>query len=447
MARGYNSAVCLPLRDGSRSFGVLCLYSGEAQHFSAGEVKLLQELADNLAFGIGSLRARLERRRSQEAARQAAAKMREQASLLDRAQDAIMVRNLDRTIRFWNKGAERLYGWTAEEVLGKSMAELMYYSPEVLGNAMAQTLANDGDWTGELEQRARDGSAVCVEARWTVVRDEQGRVNGVLGINSDIRERKRAREEIMQLNASLEERVQQRTAQLEFANKQLEAFSYSVSHDLRSPLSAVDGFSDLLERAMAKADANPLTDRSRHYLARIRAGVSQMGELIDAMLTLAQVSRSSLRWEPVNLSALATSVLDGWREREPGRPVQIDIEPGLTGLGDPRLLKQVLDNLLGNAWKFSAKQDVTDISFGHEINPAGETVYFVRDKGTGFDMAYAEKLFGAFQRLHSLSEFAGTGIGLATVHRIIARHGGRVWAQSAPGQGATFYFTLGAQTL
>jgi PAS domain S-box-containing protein len=424
LARGYRGAVCLPLRDGSRSFGVLCLYSGEAQHFTAGEIRLLQELADNLAFGIVSLRARLERRRSQEAARQAAAKLREQASLLDRAQDAIMVRNLDRTIRFWNKGAERLYGWTAEEVLGKTMEDLMYHSPEVLAAAMAQTVANDGDWTGELEERARDGSTVCVEARWTVVRDEQGQVNGVLGINSDIRERKRAREEIMRLNASLEERVQQRTAQLEFANKQLEAFSYSVSHDLRSPLSAVDGFSDLLERAMAKAEAAPLTGRSRHYLTRIRAGVSQMGELIDAMLTLAQVSRSSLRWEPVDLSALATAVLDGWREREPERKVRIEVEPGLTGQGDPRLLKQVLDNLLGNAWKFSAKQPLTDITFGHEVNAAGETVYFVRDKGTGFDMAYAEKLFGAFQRLHSLSEFAGTGIGLATVQRIVARHGG-----------------------
>ncbi|MBW8723256.1 MAG: histidine kinase, partial [Polaromonas sp.] len=259
--------------------------------------------------------------------------------------------------------------------------------------------------------------------------------------------RKRAREEILQLNASLEERVQQRTAQLEFANKQLEAFSYSVSHDLRSPLSAVDGFSDLLERAMAKADATPLTSRSRHYLTRIRAGVSQMGELIDAMLTLAQVSRSSLRWEPVDLSALATALLDGRREREPERQVQIRVEPGLVGQGDPRLLKQVLDNLLGNAWKFSAKQELTDISFGHEVNEAGETVYFVRDGGAGFDMAYAEKLFGAFQRLHSLSEFAGTGIGLATVHRIVARHGGRVWAQSSLGHGATFYFTLGAQTL
>ncbi|SFU73956.1 multi-sensor signal transduction histidine kinase [Polaromonas sp. YR568] len=326
MARGYRSAICLPLRDGTRSFGVLCLYSAEAQHFTGGEIKLLQELADNLAFGIVSLRARLERRRAQEAARQAAA-------------------------------------------------------------------------------------------------------------------------EIMRLNASLEERVQQRTAQLEFANKQLEAFSYSVSHDLRSPLSAVDGFSDLLERAMVKAETSPLTERSRHYLARIRAGVSQMGELIDAMLTLAHVSRSSLRWEPVNLSALATAVLDGWREREPARQVQIQIEPGLMGVGDSRLLKQVLDNLLGNAWKFSAKQPLTDITFGHEVNDDGETVYFVRDKGTGFDMAYAAKLFGAFQRLHSLSEFSGTGIGLATVQRIVARHGGKVWAHSVPGEGATFYFTLGAETL
>jgi len=449
LERGFLSAICLPLRDGPgpRGFGVLCLYSGEAQNFSADEVRLLQELADNLAFGVIGLRARLERRRSQEAERQAVLKIREQASLLDRAQDAIMVRNLDRTIRFWNKGAERLYGWTAGEVLGKSMETLMYPDPQVLLDSMAQTLANNGDWTGELEQRARDGSVVCIEARWTVVRDEQGRVNGILGTNTDIRERKRAREEILQLNASLEERVQQRTAQLEFANKELEAFSYSVSHDLRSPLSAVDGFSDLLERAMAKAETSPLTERSRHYLARIRAGVAQMGELIDAMLTLAQVSRSNLRWERVDLSAMAGALLAGYREREPDRAARLHVEPGVQGQGDPRLLKQVLDNLLGNAWKFSAKQDCTEISFGRETGDDGETVYFVRDQGAGFDMAYVEKLFGAFQRLHSLSEFAGTGIGLATVQRIIARHGGRVWAESQPGQGATFYFTLGSETL
>ncbi|MGH6638128.1 MAG: PAS domain S-box protein, partial [Polaromonas sp.] len=446
LQRGYRSAICLPLRDGQRRFGVLCLYAGEVQHFADNEVKLLQELADNLVFGIGSLRARLERRRSQEAARQAAAKLREQASLLDRAQDACMVRNLDRTIRFWNKGAERLYGWTAEEVLGKTMDELMYRSPQVLITAMNQTLANDGDWTGELEQVARDGSTVYIEARWTVVRDEQGQANGVLGINTDIRERKRAREEILRLNASLEERVKQRTAQLEFANKQLEAFSYSVSHDLRSPLSAIDGFSDLLEKTVAKMASGSQVERSRHYLARIRAGISQMGELIDAMLSLAQVSRSSLHWEQVDLSALAEALLNSHQEREPGRATRLQVEPGLHAQGDARLLHQVLDNLLGNAWKFSTGQARTEITVGHEQGSAGETVYFVRDNGAGFDMACAEKLFGAFQRLHSQSEFPGTGIGLATVQRIIARHGGRVWGESAPGRGATFYFTLGTAT-
>ena len=443
LERGYRSAIFLPLRDGPRSFGVLGLYTGQVQHFASEEISLLQELADNLAFGIGSLRARQARRRSEEAARQAAVQLREQASLLDRAQDAIMVRNLDLTLRFWNQGAQRLYGWSAEEVLGKTMAEYMYRDPQVLATAMKQTLTRGGDWSGELEQLARDGSSIYVDARWTVVRDEQGLVNGVLGINTDIRERKRAREEILQLNASLEERVQQRTAQLEYANQELRAFSYSVSHDLRSPLSAVDGFSDLLERALANTPDDPLSKSSRHYLSRIREGVSQMGELIDALLTLAQVSRSSLRWEPVNLSALADALLHDLQEREPDRATQLQVEPGLQAQGDARLLKQVLDNLLGNAWKFSAGQARTEISFGQQRGSKGETVYFVRDKGAGFDMRFAEKLFGPFQRLHGVSEFAGTGVGLATVQRIVVRHGGDIWAESAVGHGATFYFTLG----
>jgi PAS domain S-box-containing protein len=443
LERGYRSAIFLPLRDGERSFGVLGLYAGQVQHFASEEITLLQELADNLAFGIGSLRARLARHRSEEAARQAAAQLREQASLLDRAQDAIMVRNLDLTLRFWNQGAQRLYGWSAEEVLGKTMAQYMYRDPQVLDMAMEQTLARGGDWSGELEQLARDGLPIYVEARWTVVRDEKGQINGVLGINTDIRERKRAREEILQLNASLEERVQQRTAQLEYANKELQAFSYSVSHDLRSPLSAVDGFSDLLERALINTPEDPLSKSSRHYLSRIRAGVSQMGELIDALLTLAQVARSRLRWEPVNLSELGNALLHDYQEREPGRVTQLQVEPGLQAHGDARLLKQVLDNLLGNAWKFSAGQSRSDITFGQQRGSKGETVYFVRDNGAGFDMKYAEKLFGPFQRLHGVSEFAGTGIGLATVQRIVVRHGGTVRGESAVGHGATFYFTLG----
>jgi light-regulated signal transduction histidine kinase (bacteriophytochrome) len=163
--------------------------------------------------------------------------------------------------------------------------------------------------------------------------------------------------------------------------------------------------------------------------------------------SLAQVSRASLLWEPVDLSALAEALLSRCHEREPGRATQRQVEAGLLAQGDPRLLKQVLDNLLGNAWKFSAGQARTEITVGHETSSAGQTVYFVRDNGAGFDMAYADKLFGAFERLHTQDEFVGTGIGLATVQRIIARHGGKIWGESAPGCGATFYFTLGTATL
>ena len=440
LRRGYRSGIFLPLRNGATSFGLLALYSAEVQNFATDEVNLLQELADNVAFGIGSFRAR-------ETARAAVAKISEQASLLDRAQDAIMVRNPDLTLRYWSKGAERMYGWTSDEVLGKTMTDVMYRDPQVLADALQQTLAGEGDWAGELDQIAKDGSPITVEARWTVVRDENGVVNGALGINTDIRERRHAREQILALNASLEERVLQRTAQLEFANNQLEAFSYSVSHDLRTPLSALDGFSTLLEKTLGKTLQGPDSERSRHYLSRIRSGVRTMGDLIDAMLSLAQVSRSALRWEPADLSAMASSLLAGYQEREPDRRVALQVQQGLIASGDPRLLNQVLDNLLRNAWKFSSGHSCTDITFGRTAGENNTVVYFVRDKGAGFDMEYYEKLFGPFQRLHSPSEFAGTGIGLTTVQRIIQRHGGEVWAEAAPGMGATFYFTLGAAKL
>jgi signal transduction histidine kinase len=247
-------------------------------------------------------------------------------------------------------------------------------------------------------------------------------------------------EEIMQLNAGLEERVRLRTVQLHSANRELEAFSYSLSHDLRTPLSAIDGFTDLLGAEIA---AGAGTDRGKHYLARIRAGVAYMSQLIDAMLLLAHVSQSSPRWVQVDLSAIAQAVLESYQEREPGRAAHWDIQPDMLAHGDPHLLQQVLENLLGNAWKFCGRELKTRISFSRESADDDHDVYAVRDNGAGFDMAYSSKLFGTFQRLHGASEFPGTGIGLATVHRIIARHGGRVWADSMAGQGANFYFTLG----
>ena len=443
--RGYCSTVALPLCSAKHSFGVLCLYAGELQRFTAEEMQLLQELADNLAFGIVSLRTRLEQQRSEAAERKTAARLHEQASLIDLAPGAIVILNLDLTIRFWSKGAERLYGWPAGQVLGKTMQTLMYRDPQVLTQTIEQIKAAEGDWTGEVEQVASDGQPVYVEMHGTVVRDVAGQVNGVMIVNTDIRERRQAREDILLLNASLEDRVQQRTAQLKFANEQLEAFSYSVSHDLRSPLSSINGFSSLLAKSITSQGAAPMSERSQHYLARIRAGAEQMGELIDAMLSLAQVSRSSLAWETVDLSATAHALLCALQEREPGRASCLEVEPGLMVKGDLRLLRQVLFNILGNAWKFSARKACTHITLGRMTGPQGEEVFFVRDHGAGFDMAYVAKLFGAFQRLHTAAEFAGTGIGLATVQRIVARHGGRVWADSVQGEGATFYFTLGAE--
>jgi len=235
----------------------------------------------------------------------------------------------------------------------------------------------------------------------------------------------------------LEHRVQERTEALKESNKELEAFCYSVSHDLRSPLRSIDGFSQaLLEDLDGKID-----EGSAGFLKRIRAATQRMGALIDDLLNLSRVTRSELTLKPVNLSALARAVLDDHAMMNPGRRVAVVIAEGLETRGDPRLLRQVLENLLGNAWKFTSKLAEARVEFG-SMEQEGETVYFVKDNGAGFDPAYAERLFGVFQRLHAMTEFPGSGVGLAIVDRIVRRHGGRVWADAAIGRGATFYFTL-----
>jgi signal transduction histidine kinase len=235
----------------------------------------------------------------------------------------------------------------------------------------------------------------------------------------------------------LEQRVAERTAQLTVANRELEAFSYSVSHDLRAPLRGIDGFSlALLEDYGAQMDAT-----ARSYLDRIRAATQRMGILIDDLLQLARVSRTEMRMEDCDLSALAESVMEDLRRSAPRRAAEITIEPGLRAWADPTLLRVVLENLLGNAWKFTAKRAVTQIALRRQ-DSSGAPVFSVADNGAGFDPAHAGQLFSPFQRLHPASEFPGTGIGLATVQRILQRHGGRAWADAQPGQGATFYFTL-----
>ncbi|OGI43297.1 MAG: hypothetical protein A2150_06640 [Candidatus Muproteobacteria bacterium RBG_16_64_11] len=248
--------------------------------------------------------------------------------------------------------------------------------------------------------------------------------------------RRRAEEE-RRMKAELERQVAERTADLQAANQELESFSYSVSHDLRAPLRGIDGFS----QALAEDYAAKLDDTGKEYLQRVRLASQRMAELIDDMLKLARVSRASMHREPVDLGALAHSIVAELQRTQPQRPVEVVVEPDLNASGDPKLLRVLLENLLANAWKFTGKQPRPRIEFGARRDH-GAPVYFVRDNGAGFDMKYAHKLFGAFQRLHTTAEFPGTGIGLATVQRIVHRHGGRVWAEGAEGRGATFFFTL-----
>ena len=243
--------------------------------------------------------------------------------------------------------------------------------------------------------------------------------------------------ENVELLSSLEARVRDRTAQLEAANKELETFSYSVSHDLRAPLRSIDGFSLALEEDLEAT----LDDDSRANLTRIRRAVGRMNGLIDDMLSLARVSRGEMSDVPVDLSEMSVAVIDELRAQAPSRKVDARIAENLVVRGDPSLLRAVLDNLLGNAFKFTSRKDHAVIEVGR-TEREGEAVYFVRDNGAGFDMAFAKRLFGPFQRLHTDAEFPGTGIGLATVQRIVHRHGGRIWGESKPGEGTTFSFTL-----
>lgn len=360
--------------------------------------------------------------------------LRAQASLLDIAHDSIIVRDLAGAISFWNQGAEATYGWNRDRAAGQvSHVLLQTRFPQPLEEIDA-TLLRKGLWEGELNHARSDGSRIVVLSRWVLQRDELGRPTKVLETNNDITQRKQAEEKMRSLNLELEGR----TRELEATNKELEAFTYSVSHDLRAPLRHIDGFSKLLVEDFGAQ----LPEEAKKYLARVRAGTRQMGQLVDDLLNLARIGRRELALQVTGLGSLVEEVK---RDLTP-EVIERQIEWRVASLPfvecDPALMKQVFVNLLSNALKYTRPRERATIEVG-TADSNGERAVFVRDNGVGFSMKYADKLFGVFQRLHRPEDFEGTGVGLATVQRIVHKHGGRVWAEAELDRGATFYFTLG----
>jgi PAS domain S-box-containing protein len=488
------------------------------------------------------------------------------ASIAQSSDDAIIGKTLDGVITTWNKSAERIYGYRAEEIIGHSVSLLI---PPSLSGEMDEIMdrirAGERADHYETRRRRKDGATIAVSLTVSPIHDASGDVVGASAIARDVTDRKRAESEIASretrqaralpeahrrtgvthdrdgrpadrgrkhmrtgpvkpagtapgypldpadppdpadhtqalnlledlgeerqqlkdtqfavfniledattdqfkakaavkasiniledlsaaqaeiraLNMELEARVDQRTAELVLANKNLEAFAYSVAHDLRSPLRALSGYSE----ALTEDYADRLDDTGRSYTDRIQTATERMGTLIDDLLSLAQVSRADMNLGLVDLSAEVTAISAELHDREPGRAVRFAIGDGVRVIADRSLIRSVLQNLVENAWKFTAKREDATIEFGITAAADTEACYYVRDNGAGFDPAFAGKLFQPFQRLHAVTEFPGTGIGLASVQRIIERHGGRVWAEGAVGHGATFYFTLNpAQT-
>jgi PAS domain S-box-containing protein len=360
------------------------------------------------------------------------------AAMVESSDDAIIGTDLNSIITSWNKGAEKVFGYTAGEMLGTSILRVI--PPDRLDEEkqiLAQIKRGESLDHFETLRLAKDGRPIDVSVMVSPIKDATGHIVGVSKVARDVTERKVAGQ-TRQLNVELEQRVAERTAQLLAANQELQAFSYSVSHDLRAPLRHVMGFVELLQK-----DAGPaLSEKSLRYLTTIFQAAKRMGILIDDLLAFSRVGREELQKTAVNLNELVRETLGDFQAETNGRILAWNIHPLPSVRADRALLRMVLVNLISNAVKFTGGRAEAQIEIGDASAGQGETVIFIRDNGAGFDPRYTDKLFGVFQRLHSQEEFEGTGIGLANVRRIIHRHGGRVWAEGVVDGGATFYFSI-----
>lgn len=414
---------------GGENIGLLQLSDKYQEEFTQQDKYVAIELAHLASIAVDKTRlleevSRLNAGLEQKVAERTAELARQEAlfrALAEQAPQSVWTASPKGAATYFNRAWFDLMGGELKDWIGNQWLAAVH--PEDIANLSANWHAANLDqasYSGTRRLLAKDGHYHTMAYRASAVRDEQGELMFWVGIDADITE------------------IKAIEAALRLSNQELEAFSYSVSHDLRSPLNTIDGFSRLL----AKQLAGETNEKVIHYLSRIQAGVAQMGQLIEDLLSLSQLTRTQLRSESLDISIMIQGIFAEWQASAPGRQVTTFVQANLRAEGDERLIKVALRNLLANAWKFTSQRECAEISVDQTIDSAGFPVFLIRDNGAGFDMAYADKLFVPFQRLHAASEFPGTGIGLAIVSRVIERHGGRLWAESAPGCGATFFFTL-----
>jgi PAS domain S-box-containing protein len=359
------------------------------------------------------------------------------SAIVESSDDAIIGKDLSGNVVSWNAGAERMFGYTAAEMVGASIQRLVAPDRPDEEASILENAKRGETRLYETTRLCKNGRHVDLSLAVSPIRDAHGTVVGVSSIARDITERKRAEEQILRLNTELEHRVQMRTAELTAANQELEAFTYSVAHDLRAPLRHIDAFTRILQEDFAGS----FPPEAAQLLNTIRHGSENMSHLVNDLLNLAHVGRQELKRERAPLNLLIEEVIAEMKRESAGRDIEWRVAPLPTVEGDPGLLKQVFANLLSNSVKYTRPRKKAVIEIGtRAMND--ETAIFVRDNGVGFNMKYADKLFGVFQRLHRAEEFEGTGVGLAIVERVIKRHGGHIWAESELDKGSTFYFTL-----
>jgi PAS domain S-box-containing protein len=361
------------------------------------------------------------------------------AAIVESSDDAIIGKDMNSNITSWNRGAEELFGYAAGEMVGTSIMRLIPADRQDEERRILEKI-KQGERVEHFDtlRQTKDGRLINVSVTVSPIKDAAGKIIGLAKVARDISEHKAAEKRIRQLNVELEQRVAERTAQLLASNQELEAFSYSVSHDLRAPLRHVMGFMELLQQEAVP----PLSQNSLGHLTTISQATKQMADLIEDLLTFSRIAQAAMQKKQVTLAPLMREVLGDFQSETKGRNIAWEVQPLPAVRADRALLRMVLVNLISNAIKFTSTRAEAKIEIGCAPGNNNETVIFIRDNGAGFDPRYASKLFGVFQRLHNRDEFEGTGIGLANVQRIIHRHGGRAWAEGVVDGGATFYFSL-----